>query len=45
MRINRALRSVIFKLGGSAPHTDEDYPVSSVIIKEEHVREDYQETE
>jgi hypothetical protein len=43
MRINRALRSVIFKLGGSAPRTDEDYPVSSVIIEEEHGSIDQEE--
>jgi DNA-directed RNA polymerase specialized sigma24 family protein len=37
MRVNRALRAIIFKLGGSAPHTDEDYIESSVPKEEIHV--------
>jgi len=45
MRVNRALRSIIFKLGGSAPFTEEDYEASSVPNEEEDVSEDYQETE
>lgn len=36
MRLNRALRSIIYKLGGSAPYTDEDYPASSVPNEEEY---------
>ena len=36
MRVNRALRSIIFKLGASAPHTDDDYPESSVPKEEEY---------
>ncbi len=43
MRVNRALRSIIFKLGASAPYTDEDYPETSVPKEEIHGSIDQEE--